>query len=78
MRDERSTFFGNSTPVLLGVVKIGFHDLLEDLRDCVSVERGESAEEDVGDHSDAPHIDLLAVATSVQHLRGCVDVSEDA
>lgn len=68
---DESTFFRNSSPILLGVVKIGLHDLFKNLGDCVSVEWWETTEQNICDHSNAPHVYFFSVSACIEHLGGC-------
>lgn len=58
-------------PILGGIVKVGLHDGLKEIGDVVVVEGREAAEENVGDDSNAPHVDLTAITARQEDLGGC-------
>ena len=65
-------------PILGGIVKVGLHDGLKEIGDVVVVEGREAAEENVGDDSNAPHVDLAAITARQEDLGGCTPKTASA
>lgn len=71
MIDEILGFGRNLIPVLLRIIVFGLHDLFKHLGDALGIERRKTAQQDVRNYSDTPHVDLLIITFSIQNLGCC-------
>jgi hypothetical protein len=63
------TSFRNFIPIIRWEVVVGLHDLLKQQRQVLVVEWWETTQQNVGDDTNAPQINLLVVSRGAKNLR---------